>query len=291
MGEGTLDSVERNTFLTRDIAVESLRLLLDRSKDMFIEEARVEAYYELLAEVSPALGQRLVNDLLKRFILLSNDRAQSFAVELLERVYEAFSRDETVFVCATDEDGSDGSEWFLFLLRNAASEHFSVPSSGNFFVRIDRLYANLPYKKNIILIDDFIGSGDKTLRKLKAVEEEYVFSYLESPSVHAASLAGMQRGVDALRNYGSHVFHCVDVPRGISDFGSNLSRQLDSLRMRQLELLFQRGRNYKLGYKRSEALFGIVGHKVPNNVFPIFWENRQLDGSARTTMFHRKPGE
>lgn len=138
-------------------------------------------------------------------------------------------------------------------------------------------------KKNLIIfIDDFIGTGD-TFR-------DFFRAYLKicPPSPNdkyiCVCIVAQETGIRTISEIGVSVYCSIAIDRGISD-DKALSEQGAILVMQQLEERLNVPQDYRMGYKKSEALVSLI--RTPNNTFPIFWRNGKLDGKDWPAPFPR----
>jgi hypothetical protein len=109
--------------------------------------------------------------------------------------------------------------------------------------------------------------------------------------VKAVAIAGMEAASNALHGLNVECYCPVWLKKGISERfdGVELQQYTDNMKELEENLLHKFNGLYlpSFGYKKSEALFCLEGHNVPNNVFPIFWWPILKDKSRRTTIFNR----
>jgi hypothetical protein len=120
----------------------------------------------------------------------------------------------------------------------------------------------------LILVDDFIGSGETALGAIDYVKE--VIPEMSNDNIVVLSIAALQKGINELTVRNIKVYTHIKLSRGISDYyvGEKKESALDI--MHQIE----RGpikvkRRFALGYKQSEGLISM--ERCPNNTFPIYW--------------------
>ncbi|MCK2167158.1 phosphoribosyltransferase-like protein [Thalassospira xiamenensis] len=151
------------------------------------------------------------------------------------------------------------------------------------FVYIDN-FINNNYDNSdlVIVLDDYIGTGDTALEFLEEFESRSpgVSQKLIVISVFAHSI-----GIDRLREEGYRIFFGDTQRRGISDSTrlSNVDVSLDL--MRNIENNLKVDPDFELGYGRSEGLVSLV--RTPNNTFPVFWIASKKDKTSWPAPFPR----
>jgi hypothetical protein len=156
-------------------------------------------------------------------------------------------------------------------------------------------------KKNIVLVDDFVGSGEKLSLKLKRLMTHLESNGHES-TIYLLTLGGMNSGLQMIRHtLGGNVYCPISMKRAISD---NIMEPLErakavnamiELEQKILPLTpYPRNLNfieYNFGYLLSESIFFVETLNIPNNVFPIFWReftNANGKKGTRNSMFRRR---
>ena len=126
-------------------------------------------------------------------------------------------------------------------------------------------FASLHRKR--FLIDDFIGSGNQCLRLLRELESRGV-------TVDGIiSICTHEEGYSKLSNIVETYLDHKRIRKGLS-----LVNTFDDLSKRNavndgLEARIGVGRNYKRGYRGSEALLSLK--RTPNNTLPAFWMTKE----------------
>jgi len=127
----------------------------------------------------------------------------------------------------------------------------------------------------IIVIDDFVGSGDTALEALSEIFE--IKSY-DKEFVFIASLVCQEEGVKRINDFGLEVLTDTIRKKGISDKFSGEYLKLKKDLMNSIEDILSLDERFKedsrFGYKTSEALVSM--NRTPNNTFPLYWFEAKL---------------
>ena len=160
------------------------------------------------------------------------------------------------------------------------------------------LYNSLPVAANtlqnnynIVLIDDFIGTGDTICKKVKYLLKTLHNRKIADYSIHIVSLAAMNFAKEPMDKLKIPYYSVHWLSKGISEKIDLAKRATAIKAMEDLEAKLKEnvsGRKLQnFGYKRSESLFALESNNIPNNVFPIFWWTHLKDNTKRKTLFRR----
>ena len=136
-----------------------------------------------------------------------------------------------------------------------------------------------PDKHLLVLVDDFIGTGDTANSVLEVFLESKSFNNkFNSKNLVVLSLISLETGINSIKDkFGVSVYQAITRKRAISDFYPTQQEVADKISLVKLmENSLKCGKEESLGYKQSEALVCIL-NKSPNNTLPVFWhETRNL---------------
>ena len=136
--------------------------------------------------------------------------------------------------------------------------------------------------KELVLIDDYIGSGETGLGCLAYIKN--LGKDIENITV--LSLVSQKEGIKALKKEDVHVFTAVQREKGITDKYLNDEEREHKLKlMGKIENTLKIPKEWHLGYNNSEALVSMI--RTPNNTFPIYWYEDNK-GKSRRAPFPRK---
>ena len=240
--------------------------------------------------------RRLLKDLCGKFFVLDS-KGQKLACNKINEyiMSEQLTSDCTILVSVADVGKTDGSIAGLQLLEQ------KIEPIGDwedcFYSHIPDLIGNISQDlKNIIIFDDFIGSGNKIVKKYKWLSNELSTNSLDidNYNIYIISFSAMNLGLSIIEStLYAKVFSANRFDKGIS-IGSN-TRDIE----RKIEVMLKienrlnetyKGRKigkYSLGFEKSEALYYWDGYSCPNNVFPIFWWPELKGNKTHSTLFVR----
>ncbi|WP_338813291.1 hypothetical protein V9L05_18265 [Bernardetia sp. Wsw4-3y2] len=176
--------------------------------------------------------------------------------------------------------GSKSSEYLHGALKrfdcSFISDKVSLEIEDNFKVIMSK-FDNT--KDFLLLIDDFIGSGDTAIKTCREI-----ISYFQDPknaiannkkildkNIKIVCIAAQEQGLKFIQDeIGIVTFADIVLKKGISDKyeGENLDIKLEL--MKDMELALKVPNSYAMGYKKTESLI-VLAHRPPNNTFPVYW--------------------
>lgn len=222
--------------------------------------------------------QDLLKELICDFFVFDDKKLASAGKKISEQIANwKLSHETSLIIAVADEGQSDGSvvgvkslELKIEPIHEWSKKCFhSIPSS----------ISSINNGDSIILFDDFIGSGDKFIKKHKWLCDLIEKNHLDASTIkfHFVSFSGMQLGIDRLKNRGFKVFVCNHLIKGITDKNDLVTATKKLQLITELEDKLQDTFNswvlskYSFGYGKSESLYYWTNYSCPNNVFPIFW--------------------
>jgi len=246
---------------------------------------------DLIDECDKDDQQQLVFELLQRFTFLDAPDFQHAIQSIADYIQITLGLGPDAAAISASDNGkySDSSQLVVYSLKAA---QWNIPDwTTNSFVSNLTHLAESAGKGNLVLVDEFVGTGETAEKKVKWLRDELANSGA-SPKIYFAVVAGMEVGLTRVKTVVDGVFAAHVLTRGISDFYSTaeVQRRLDA--MLELECrLAPEGRRGKLnkhslGYKKSESLYSRANGNTPNNVFPVFWWDVRSDGSRRRPLLN-----
>lgn len=254
-----------------------------------------EGFENLWFDFESFKSRIILKKLISKFQYVDQEQAKIDTKKILNiaLVNWSIKPTDTIFVAFKMDNFSDGSSIILNFIRPILKEIDTGWENKNLFSDLKPgLNATLINKKikNIILIDDFIGTGGTAIDRIKRVKNHLKLKMLDL-NIHVFSLGGMKDGKKRIDNLKIK----YETPYLI-DKGTKITfprNQHDAVKKEILKVemsLYKscRGKtNFSLGYEKSEALYAWNVFNMPNNNYPMFWWNRYKNGEHRKTMFTR----
>ncbi|HZV71034.1 MAG TPA: hypothetical protein VFG10_15880 [Saprospiraceae bacterium] len=259
-------------------------------KDYVWLEYEPQALFELWSLSDNNEQKSLLESLINNFSFIDSNKLRAAGYLIanhIEKVWN-FNSSNTYLSATCDDSKPDGSQSLIQSLKNK----FSITwKENNFFNSLPVAANNIGDNNNLILVDDFIGTGDTIIRKLQYLKNTLIERDINGTTIKIVSLATMNFAKDSLNNLGIDYYSTLWLKKGISELVNEEIRDVAINSMTQLEDKLKKNSNGRrmpnFGYKRSEALFALEAYNVPNNVFPVFWWPYLKDGILRRTIFNR----
>jgi ribosome biogenesis protein Nip4 len=231
--------------------------------------------------------QDLICMLLDNYTFISSKALEVIGQRVAEHIEEVWrlSPDKTKIVAFSNDKTADGSQMFLQSIKNKFES--AGWTEGNFINSLPVAMHNAVDGDNLVLVDDFVGTGLTAERKIKWLLTKLGERRIHNVKVYLVSAAGMEFARSKIDNLGIEYYTALSLKKGISD---RLDGQLrtDAIHwMKNLESKLANCEKFSLGFMASESLFAFEAFNVPNNVFPIFWWPALSNGQRRRTLFKR----
>lgn len=243
--------------------------------------------------------QALVSDLISRFKYVS---AKEFVEKMNDLVLEIITipyldPKETIIAAMASDGGPDSSQALVQNIKvKLQQEGWGEALIVNTFGQTYRKSKEDGFsRKNVILVDEFIGSGRTVIGRVDEINRVFKNNG-QDINVFVCVIFSSTVGISAIEAKNIKLYYTESVVRGISDFENekDIESKMDS--MIQIEKRFaeeygtHKLSECSLGYGKAESLIGIENFNIPNNVFPIFWWGKYGDGNKRKTLFSRYVG-
>ena len=180
-----------------------------------------------------------------------------------------------IFPLINEEDLNKikSSKVMLYLLQGIFLKNvflkYSYKKQLLLYSKIEDLGNNKDEIEYLILIDDYIGSGETTLDCIRLLKENKINTDNCSIITLVVQKTGFDTIVSQERNI--KIYYAIKMERGITDkYPSNEIRNKIEQMKKISKLFVKKRRKYLyLGYKASEGLVSMI--RTPNNTFPFFW--------------------
>lgn len=249
-----------------------------------------EGFMELWKSTEGNINQKkLILYLIHKFLYVDSNKADEYCSLIAHQITEEWGLPpkNTTITAACDNANPDGSQLMVQKLKNRFPFYWHEFNFSNSLPYA--LHNKLNSNDNLVICDDFVGTGSTIVRKteyaLKVISERH----LENVHIFIVSFAAMQFS----KNVVAYPFYsCEWLPKGLSETLNGDNLLVATKIMEEMERILNPkiGRQYlpKFGYKRSESLYNYENDNIPNNVFPIFWWKKYRDNRFRLPMFRKK---
>lgn len=237
--------------------------------------------------------QLLIKDLINNFFIFDYEHEENSCNKFNTQIHNwGLQPSKTWIVAVANKSEVDGSTAALQKLKNKVLPYEDWHS--RFLPNIPEAAEKIKNNANVVLFDDFLGTGNKMVRKVEWIKKLLNDKGIKNINFFCACFSGMEFGIQHIqKTLGIPIFTANSLKRGISEryTGNQLERAVEL--MKQIEE--QLNPNYKnkklseytFGYKKSEALYYAINDNCPNNVFPIFWWPIKKNKIPFKTMLRR----
>ncbi len=252
----------------------------------------------LYSDCSADVHRNLMIELINRFEYLSNEKYSSILGDLAEDIGTDpdLSDQSTQIVAMSADDKADSSQYVLYGLKPFLEKmDWRSYKQVNTFGHAYRTYKKSNNYKNVVLVDEFVGTGKTVLSRVKQIKRDFQDNGVIDFLIKVKVLVATKRGQDNIQSEGIEISPRITLKRGISDYypPEVVDRMIKF--MREMEELLSdeyNGRSLpSLGYGQLESLYCRENGNTPNNVFPIFWWPFYQDGRLRNTLLTRAMGD
>jgi hypothetical protein len=248
-------------------------------------ERRDDSLYELWCSSKDEKEKDLLELLFQHFIFLNSQDLEIAGAKIAKIIEKDWSDSpkRTYVSAICDNSSPDGSLMLLQSIKNQFSYDWS---DENFINSIAVAMHEVPDDSTLILLDDFIGSGTKIVRKTLAVKK-CLEERKANVKIKIISLAAMEFAKSELNKLCVPYEAIYWLKKGISEALDSRDQEWAKESMKSLETQLSLPKGYSFGFKSSETLFCLEACNIPNNNFPIFWWPRLSSGNLRPTLFKR----
>ena len=236
--------------------------------------------------------KKLILYLIHKFLYVDSIKADEFCKKIVHQITEVWGlqpKNTTITAAFNDSNDKDsrpdGSQLMVQKLKNRVPFHWREFDFSN---SLPKALYKLNSNDNLVICDDFVGTGQTIKRKtgyaLKVIRERE----LENVQLFIVSFAAMQFSKTAIA---FPFYSCEWLLKGISETLTGNNLKVATRIMEDMENILKpyigNQRLPKFGYKRSESLYNYENDNIPNNVFPIFWWKKYKNNKFRVPMFRK----
>lgn len=228
-----------------------------------------DRYCATLLKISPD-EQKLFLELTERFLKIDINEYATYLEDLVIKVQTDFPGSSLILApCISKDDvgkyKSAGAT--LYMMRGTHYKRkvkCSIEQND-----IKNVVAAVKDNTIIVLVDDFIGTGETALAAI-----DYTRSVLPkgfSPNrIKIMSIVAMKQGKEQIEKLGVEVYTSYLNEKGISDYylGDTLKKNISLMKSIESKLSGLKPK-FSFGYGQSESL--VCMYRCPNNTFPVYW--------------------
>ncbi|MGO4909969.1 phosphoribosyltransferase family protein [Pseudorhodobacter sp. W20_MBD10_FR17] len=255
--------------------------------------ARSKELFDILELCKSDQEKDLVVDLLGRFHFCSASTHLENLRQLSGQIVTSWGCQPTNshIVALQDGECADSSSMIVQQLK-APFADLGEWKTHNFLNQLNAAVARSKNGDNIVIVDDFAGSGTSIGKKAEWLRAALKAAG-KTASIRVAVSAAMHHSKKAIEEHVDE-YHAINwLSKGISDSftGGDLASATAAMERLETTLGNKNGNkkldHYRFGYRRSEALYYLEGSNPPNNNFPIFWWPVLKPKRARNPLLRR----
>lgn len=213
-----------------------------------------------------------------RFLHLPQTQYLNHLVGLVRRLRIDHPAENLIFACCLPKEDigkTKSSTTVLYQFKGSTiqtqvdlGKHYIVEKITPEFVQATNLA-----KSHIVLVDDFIGTGETALGAIKYIRELFP-ALTDNSKISILSIVVMQQGKQEIEKTGATVYASIIRTRGITDNYTGAALTDAQNKMTAIEQTLKGLKpQYHFGYGQSEAL--VCMERCPNNTFPIYWYTKR----------------
>lgn len=252
----------------------------------------------LYDDCQDAKTREMLIELINRFEYLNQDRYQLLMNEISSEIVsdEKLHQESTLISAMSIGHNADSGQAILYSLKvllqkQRWTKHLLV----NDAMQSLKIFKRNPQLKDIILVDEFVGSGKTVIDRVKTIKSQFEEANIEDYTIQVKVLASTKNGFQNIIDQGINITSKLVLNRGISDYYTSSSVEENINLMLELEKILSDAYNGRerpsLGYGKAEALYYRENTNLPNSVFPIFWWAEYNDKEERETLLYRAMGD
>lgn len=247
--------------------------------------------------------KNILKNLINNFTYLKQEEAEVITKNKLDEclINWNLSPNNTLFIGFKNHKFPDGSSILLNFFKAILSGSHLKWEEFNFLPDFDYGMGRIKDDgfirfgltlENIVLVDDFIGTGGTAVKRINEIKNK-IIELDKEIKLYMFSLAMMEEAIKLIKPTEVEFESCQLLKKGTELAYPYWKRVFIRKKIQNMERILFEGsgdmmlENYTLGYGKSESLYNWNRFNMPNNNYPIFWWHKYLDGTKRKTMFNR----
>lgn len=288
--------IKKNT-LAEKFVIELAAIFNDQNWE--IEESTNDEYSifdifcKRLEDLETDADRELMIDLTRKYLVVGAGEYYKYMFDVFKKFINC-NRDvmmdiDTIHIFPVQDkdypEKTKSGNMMCYLFQGLLMRRFDV--FRNKRVRIIETFDGLVKHKDdikcLLVVDDFVGSGDTLLGCVNSIEEKGI----EKEKIKVLTLVLQECGKKVADEYGVEIYTSVLRNKGITDNYSEQEAQEKKEQMKRISKRFKvKDKSLYLGYKESEGLVSMI--KTPNNTFPFYWYEGKREGKLSLAPFPRR---
>lgn len=287
--------VKRNA-LAEKYFVELISVFKEQNWDIEESTAGENSVFDMfckrLEELESDADRELMLELTRKYLVVNLEEYGKYMVDVfrkfIDRNKDKIGKTEVIHMFPVQDKDypakTKSGNVMCYLFQGNLMRRFD--EFRNKRIRIIETFDGLEkYKEDIeclLLVDDFVGTGDTILGCINLIEEKGI----KKERIKALTLVMQEQGRNAVEEYGVEIYSAVLRNKAITDNYSIEEAEKKIAQMKNVGKRIKAKKELYLGYKESEGLVSMI--KTPNNTFPFYWHEGKRDGKLCVAPFARR---
>ena len=256
------------------------------------ENSVFDMFCKRLEELESDADRELMLELTRKYLVVNLEEYGKYMVDVfrkfIDRNKDKIGKTEVIHMFPVQDKDypakTKSGNVMCYLFQGNLMRRFD--EFRNKRIRIIETFDGLEkYKEDIeclLLVDDFVGTGDTILGCINLIEEKGI----KKERIKALTLVMQEQGRNAVEEYGVEIYSAVLRNKAITDSYSIEEAEKKIAQMKNVGKRIKAKKELYLGYKESEGLVSMI--KTPNNTFPFYWHEGKRDGKLCVAPFARR---
>lgn len=256
------------------------------------ENSVFDMFCKRLEELESDADRELMLELTRKYLVVNLEEYGKYMVDVfrkfMDRNKDKIGKTEVIHMFPVQDKDypakTKSGNVMCYLFQGNLMRRFD--EFRNKRIRIIETFDGLEkYKEDIeclLLVDDFVGTGDTILGCINLIEEKGI----KKERIKALTLVMQEQGRNAVEEYGVEIYSAVLRNKAITDNYSIEEAEKKIAQMKNVGKRIKAKKELYLGYKESEGLVSMI--KTPNNTFPFYWHEGKRDGKLCVAPFARR---
>lgn len=241
----------------------------------------------------------MVTEILSKLIHIDLHTYRDLIKALADNISDTVSEPEkTLLVSMTGDRSADSGQHVLYALKfYLASLRWTGYTAVNQYNQTHKVFKeNKQQDHNLVLVDNFIGSGRTVLSRLAWINQIFEQMDYSRPEISVKVALCTKSGYEMLINEGVNLYASRIIEDKLIDnlFAQDKDKYIElmkSIESKLLKIYHTKKQQTKsvpsLGYGGAQVAISIEDMNTPNNVFPIFWWQYYSDQKERDVLLIR----
>ena len=196
--------------------------ILSSKKTWLLTEEKQDALVDLWNLSTNKIHRDMILALLYNYQYIGNQELNMYCTMITDQIIKIWqlTPNRTIIAAIADKEEIDGSHSILQNLKNYFCS-FGNWGQMNFISTILDAAHKIQKSQNIVIVDDFIGTGTKATRRITYLRRKIAERNIENVRIYLCSVAAMQFAQNELNKLKIKYYSPLWLNKGISDYYKN----------------------------------------------------------------------